>query len=69
MRMLEELRKKQHAIATIGERERAKARSLGISSFYTDPSLGEGIVEEKPDGTKILHDHFVMTKPGMHAAE
>lgn len=69
MRMLEELQKKDNVIKTIGNRERAKARSLETSSYYTDPSVGDGIVEEKPDGTKILHSHFAMTKPGMHAAE
>ena len=33
MRMLEELRKKEDVIKTIGERERAKAKSLGSLPF------------------------------------
>ncbi|MGK6315005.1 hypothetical protein [Neorhizobium sp. DT-125] len=69
MRMLEELRKKKDVIKTIGPRERVEAQANGVSSYYVDHSVGVGIVEEKPDGTKVLHSYPFAMKPGLHAAE
>lgn len=68
MRMLDQLREKQDAIGAIGDEERASARSDGVSSFYSDPVDGM-IVEEKTDGTKIIHSHPFVAKPRLHAAE
>jgi len=69
MRMFDELPKKEDVIETIGDRQGAKARSSGFRSPYADPSVGDGSVEEKLDGARILDSHLVMTKPGMHSAE
>ncbi len=53
MRMLEIFRSKKDAIATMGDEERAEARRLGISSFYSDPAYPGFITEERPDGSKV----------------
>ena len=69
MRMLEIIRKKKEVIADIGPHERAEARKQGVSSYYVDPEVGDGLVEERANGEKTLHSHSFVIKPGVHAAE
>ncbi|TWF49755.1 hypothetical protein [Neorhizobium alkalisoli] len=54
MDMLLEVHRNLEKLATMGEREREDARSDNVSSFYVDPAFGDYIVEEKPDGVKVL---------------
>jgi hypothetical protein len=64
MRMLDELRRKMKVLATIGEREHAEAHAEGVSVYYIEPSNGLDIVEEKPDGTKVIHPSSVRPDAG-----
>lgn len=54
MSMLREVNSKLEKLATMGLRERDNARAEGVSSFYINPALGDYLVEEKPDGVKVL---------------
>lgn len=54
MNVLRELHLNLEKLATMGQRERNDARSDNVSSYYVDPALGDYIVEEKPDGVKVL---------------
>jgi hypothetical protein len=54
MTLLQELRAKADRIRTIGAEARAEARALGAPSYYIDANVGDGIVEELPDGSKRL---------------
>jgi hypothetical protein len=52
MGILDELRDKADQIRSIGTEARAEARALGVPSYYIDATIGEGIIEELPDGSK-----------------
>ena len=54
MWILKILTEKKTAMAGMGAAATAEAKAAGISSYYEDPSAGDGIVEERPDGTKRL---------------
>lgn len=54
MTVLQEFRDKADQIGVIGDEVRAEARAMGVPSYYIDESIGEGIVEELPDGRKHL---------------
>ncbi|GEP07569.1 hypothetical protein [Methylobacterium oxalidis] len=51
MMLFEKARENAAAIRQLGERAIAEARRAGVPAF-TDPSLGEGIIREMPDGTR-----------------
>jgi len=69
MRALTQLHSKKDAIASIGREARANARSRGIASYYIDPDHPQGIVEERPDGSRQVTalDAAELDRP--HAAE
>ncbi len=52
MGILQELLDRAEQIRSIGTEARAEARALGVPSYYIDPAVGDGIIEELPDGTK-----------------
>ena len=54
MKILQELHDKTEQIRSIGTEARAEARALGVPSYYVDAIIGDGIVEELPDGTRKL---------------
>lgn len=54
MHIYDKLGERPQVIRELGERARAKAREAGVPSYYEDPCLGSGIVEELPDGTRRL---------------
>ncbi|WP_117191289.1 hypothetical protein [Rhizobium terrae] len=54
MSVLREVHGKLEKLATMGLRERDEARSENVSSFYIDPAFGDYLVEEKPNGVKVL---------------
>ncbi|KKX33923.1 hypothetical protein [Rhizobium sp. LC145] len=68
MRMLEIIRSKKEVIADIGTHESAEARKQGVSSYYVDPEVGDGLKEERANGEKVAHSHCFLVKPGVHAA-
>ncbi|MFB9952643.1 hypothetical protein ACFFP0_27675 [Rhizobium puerariae] len=68
MRMIEALRRMKDLIGTIAPRDRSGARQDNVSSCHADPSMGDGVAEEEPDGPQLLHSHFFVMKPGVHAA-
>jgi hypothetical protein len=61
MKVLDHIRENLGKLATLGLQEREDARKAGVSSFYVDPALGDYIVEEQPNGVKILTP--ITTKP------
>lgn len=54
MMLFDKLRENAKAIAQMGAVARERARAAGVPSYYTDPSLGDGIVKEMPDGTRHI---------------
>lgn len=52
MMLFEKARENAAAIRQIGARAIEEARKAGVPVFYMDPSLGEGIIKEMPDGTR-----------------
>ncbi|MBU1315663.1 MULTISPECIES: hypothetical protein [Pseudorhizobium] len=54
MSILDTLNDRKSAIAKAAAAAIVEAKSAGVSVYYDDPSIGEGIVEERPDGTKKL---------------
>lgn len=54
MNIVDHMRDNLAKLATLGRRERGDARQDGISSYYIDPADGSFIVEEKPDGAKVV---------------
>lgn len=52
MNVIDELKKNEKAIASMGARIREEARALGATFSYIDPSNPDQIVVEFPDGRK-----------------
>ncbi|MGY2050766.1 hypothetical protein [Methylobacterium sp. JK268] len=52
MMLFDKARENAAAIRQVGNRAIAEARKAGVPAFYMDPSLGEGIIKEMPDGTR-----------------
>lgn len=52
MMLFEKARENEAAIRQMGTRAIAAARKAGVPAYYLDPSLGEGIIKEMPDGTR-----------------
>lgn len=46
------IRENAEAISQIGVRALEEARQAGVPAYYMNPSLGDGIVRELPDGTR-----------------
>jgi hypothetical protein len=46
------IRENAEAIRQVGTRALEEARQAGVPAYYMDPSLGEGVVREMPDGTR-----------------
>lgn len=34
----------------------ARAKAAGVPSYYMDPAIGDGIIKEMPDGSRVLLD-------------
>jgi hypothetical protein len=54
MNVPDHIRENLVKLASLGLQEREDARKAGVSSFYVDPAFGDYIVEEQPNGVKIL---------------
>jgi hypothetical protein len=52
MMLFEKARENEAAIRQMGARAIAAARKAGVAAYYLDPSLGEGLIKEMPDGTR-----------------
>ena len=52
MKLFDKVRENADAIRQVGTVARERARAAGVPSYYMDPSLGEGIIKEMPDGTR-----------------
>jgi predicted aldo/keto reductase-like oxidoreductase len=62
--LFDNVEKFAQAINTAGERAIKRAKQAGAPVYYMDPSLGDGIIKELPDGTKqrveVYADHDVV---------
>jgi hypothetical protein len=56
MMLLDKWRKNKDCVRQAGAIARERARTAGVPAYYRDPSLGDGIVKEMPDGRRILVD-------------
>ena len=54
MMLLEKWRENERRVQEVGHTAIAQARAAGVPAYYRDPSLGEGIVKEMPDGRRLL---------------
>ncbi|GJD37185.1 hypothetical protein [Methylobacterium aerolatum] len=52
MMLFEQVRKNESAVRQVGARAIDAARRAGVAAYYMDPSLGEGIIKEMPDGSR-----------------
>jgi len=52
MMIFEKARENAEAIKQGGARAIEEAKLVGVPAYYLDPSLGEGIIKELPDGTR-----------------
>ena len=52
MMIFEKARENAEAIKQGGARAIEEAKRVGVPAYYLDPSLGEGIIKELPDGTR-----------------
>ncbi|MDR7040634.1 hypothetical protein J2X36_005417 [Methylobacterium sp. BE186] len=52
MMLFDKARRNASTIRQLGARAIEEARKAGVPAFYVDPSLGEGIIKEMPDGTR-----------------
>ncbi len=52
MMIFEKARENADAIKQGGARAIEEAKRLGVAAYYLDPSLGEAIIKELPDGTR-----------------
>lgn len=46
------IRENAEAISQVGVRALEEAKQAGVPAYYMDPSLGDGIIRELPDGTR-----------------
>lgn len=46
------IRENAEAISQVGVRALEEAKHAGVPAYYMDPSLGDGIIRELPDGTR-----------------
>ena len=52
MMIFDKARENAEAIKQGGARAIEEAKRVGVPAYYLDPSLGEGIIKELPDGTR-----------------
>lgn len=52
MMLFEKARENAAAIRQLGAHALEDARRAGVAAFYIDPSLGDGIIKQMPDGTR-----------------
>ena len=52
--IVEKWHQNEASVLRAGELAVDAARKAGVPAYYTDPSIGEGIVKELPDGTRQL---------------
>lgn len=50
--LIEKWHQNELDVLRAGELALEAARKAGVAAYYTDPSLGDGIVKEFPDGTR-----------------
>lgn len=46
------IRENAESVRQIGVRALQEAKRAGVPAYYMDPSLGDGIIREMPDGTR-----------------
>lgn len=51
--LLDTIEKNAVALRVAGREAIARAKRLGVAAYYEDPSLGEGIIKDMPDGTLL----------------
>ena len=59
MMLLEKWQENEDRVRQMGVEAITRARAAGVPSYYMDPSVGDGIIKEMPDGTRILLDPSV----------
>lgn len=52
MMIFEKARENAKAIEQMGQRAIEESKKLGAPAYYMDPTLGDGIIKELPDGTR-----------------
>ena len=54
MMLLDKWRENEDRVRQAGTIALKQAREAGVPAYYRDPSLGEGVVKEMPDGNRVL---------------
>lgn len=56
MMLLEAWERNQSQVCLAGVKALEQAKQAGVPAYYRDPSAGEGLVKELPDGRRLLVD-------------
>lgn len=56
MMLLDKWRRNEKRVQQAGMIALKQAKEAGVPAYYRDPSLGEGLVKELPDGRRLLVD-------------
>ena len=51
--LMETWRRNADALRRVGEQALKAAREARVPAYYSDPSLGEGLIKEMPDGSRF----------------
>ncbi len=56
MMLLDTWTRNQARVRLAGVLALEQAKAAGVAAYYRDPSLGQGLVKELPDGRRLLVD-------------
>jgi hypothetical protein len=56
MMLLDKWQRNQARVRQAGLLALEQAKQAGVAAYYRDPSAGDGLVKELPDGSRVLVD-------------
>lgn len=59
MMLMEKWRENESRVRLMGVEAISRAKAAGVPSYYMDPFVGDGIIKEMPDGSRVLLDSTV----------